>query len=145
MYGQWQDNFYEAESCALKPDVLIKSIADVGLWPFNPERIMDNCRKFCSVLPEPSDSDDLNKQAIAIKECIQEQLHKAGQTLCPMKCVRVTSPAKCEKRKCRDQKQSTSSVSRNSASSTPTESNGNLHAPQPVRKHGRPSKASSSK
>lgn len=138
-------NFYKAESCALKPEVLIKSFADVGLWPFDPERIMDNCRKFCSVQPEPSDSDDLNKLAIAIKECIEEQLHKAGQTLCSMKCVRVTSPAKCEKRNRRDQKQSTSAVSRNSASSTPTESNGNLHATKPARKRGRPSKASSSK
>ena len=67
-------NFYKAEANALRPEVVVKSFDDVGLWPSNPEKILENCRKFCPVKPQPNESDDVSNLARAIKTCMSDEL-----------------------------------------------------------------------
>ena len=67
-------NFYKAEAHPLRPEVVVKSFDDVGLWPSNPEKILENCRKFCPVKPQPNESDDVSNLARAIKTCMSDEL-----------------------------------------------------------------------
>jgi len=138
-------NFYHAEACALEPKVLIQSFADVGLWPFNPTKIEENCRKFCRVDPDPSKDDDLSRVASAIETSIGEELKKAGQILSEMKVVSVISPKKVKKRKRQSKKTAAAAVARDSDSSTSTEKNTTRTNLKPVRKRGRPPKSSNQK
>ena len=82
-------NFYKAEAYALRPEVLIKSFDDVGLCPFNPGKILDNCRKFCPVKPQLNESDDVSNLARAIKTCMGDELQRTSQMLHEMKCVSI--------------------------------------------------------
>ena len=41
--------FYKAERKAFMPHIVRKSFADVGLWPWNADLILENCLKFCPV------------------------------------------------------------------------------------------------
>ena len=119
---------------------MIQSFADVGLWPFNPDKIEENCRKFCRVVPEPNENDDLNNLARAIETCIGEELKRTSQLLSEMKCVDVVSQEKVEKRKLQEKESATSAAAENFESSTSTITT-NMHTYlQPARKQGRLSK-----
>ena len=99
-------NFYKAEARALQPEVVIRSFGDVGLRPFNPAKILENCKKFSPVQPGPKDVYDLSYLATAIKTCMGDELHRAGKMLQETKCVKVTNPKKALKRGCRGKKAS---------------------------------------
>ena len=38
----------------MAPEVTLKSFADVGLWPWNPDRIRELCQKHCPPPSQPS-------------------------------------------------------------------------------------------
>ena len=119
---------------------MIQSFADVGLWPFNPDKIEENCRKLCRVVPEPNENDDLNNLARAIETCIGEELKRTSQLLSEMKCVEVVSPKIVKKRKLQEKESATSAAVENFESSTSTVTNSVHTNLQPARKRGRPSK-----
>ena len=48
--------FYQAEADAFECDVLRKTFADVGLWPWNPHKIYQNCQENCPVEPSLNES-----------------------------------------------------------------------------------------
>ena len=138
-------NFYKAEAYALRPEVLIKSFDDVGLWPFNPEKILDNCRKFCPVKPQLNESDDVNNLERAIKTCMGDVLQRTSQMLSEMKCVRVTSPKKAVKRNRKNKKAAKSQEAANRNASTSTRAKSKRTASKPPKKRGRPAKAKGKK
>jgi len=41
--------FYKSERKAFMPHIVRKSFAEVGLWPWNPDLILENCLKHCPV------------------------------------------------------------------------------------------------
>ena len=49
-------NFYEAEKKALNPKLVRESFALVGLHPWNPRLIVENCQKQNPVAPEPDET-----------------------------------------------------------------------------------------
>lgn len=138
-------NFYKAEAYALRPEVVVKSFDDVGLWPFNPEKILENCRKFCPVKPQPNESDDVSNLARAIKTCMSDELQRTSQMLREMKCVRVTSLKKAEKRNRKNKKAAISQRAANGNASTSTRAKSKHTASKPPKKRGRPAKAKSKK
>ncbi len=42
--------FYQAEMEAFEPDIVRKTFAEVGLWPWNPDQILKLCKEHCSSL-----------------------------------------------------------------------------------------------
>ncbi len=138
-------NFYTAEACALEPKVLVKSFADVGLWPFNPEKFLENCHKFSPVDPHSTETNTLTNLARAIEKFMGEEMKRTTQMLKELKCVRVVSPEKVQKRKRQDQEQVLSAVHDHRKRSTSTKANKRHTASEPPRKRGRPAKSSSKK
>ena len=49
-------SFYEAEKKAFQPNAVLDSFALVGLLPWNPELILDNCRKQNPVAPQSDET-----------------------------------------------------------------------------------------
>jgi len=132
--------FYKAEAIALAPSVLISAFECVGLWPFNPDKIIENCLKFCSVQPEPDDNDDLSNITRAFQTCMRAEYDRAVKSISDLECVRLTSPKNVKKRKRSEQKPAKSRTARGRRRSTSTVSNVMDSTLQPVRKRGRPAK-----
>ena len=86
--------YYDAEKVAFDKDIVIQSFRDTGLWPFRPEKIEENCRKFCAVRPMPDENDDLSNLARAINETIKKEIDSAVEKIRSLDCVRMTSPKK---------------------------------------------------
>jgi len=138
-------NFYKAEACALKPEIIIKSFADVGLWPLLPDRIMENCRKFCRVDSHSSESDEIEHLAEALKTTMGDELDKTSKMLREMKCVKVTSPKKGQERENPDKKAAKSTDDKNAVACTSTAAHVKPTAPQLPKKRGRPPKSDGKK
>ena len=71
--------FYEAEACAFQPHVVRKAFADVGLSPWNPERIRDVAKKHSDSQSLENESDrvqELVKKSIALEEEKRAELDK---------------------------------------------------------------------
>ena len=65
--------FYKAERKAFEPHIVRKSFADVGLWPWDPEKIWKNCLKHT-----PTNSKD--KENETMKDLIEAiNIHKQRQ------------------------------------------------------------------
>ncbi len=63
--------FYEAEACAFQPHVVRKAFADVGLSPWNPEKIRDVAKKHDVSQSLEDDSDRVQEfvqKSITIEE-----------------------------------------------------------------------------
>ena len=94
--------FYDAEKKAFARHILQKSFADVGLWPWNPDRIFEICEKYSP--PQPSVFYDQATNALieAIKDCKQRKENLQRQllsslkpaTLSPMKKTELTGSEK---------------------------------------------------
>ena len=73
--------FYEAETEALDIDIIVKTFAEVGLWPWNPHRILEICQehycKICELKPGPL----VRKLLCIIREIRQLKMDQAHQKL----------------------------------------------------------------
>ncbi len=106
---------------------------------------MDNCRKFCPVESQLNESVDVINLATAIKTCMDDELDRTSQMLREMKCVRVTSPKKAEKRNRENKKAARSQHSASRKASTSTRAKSKRTASKLPKKRGRPAKAKSKK
>ena len=68
--------FYEAEACAFEPQVVRKAFADVGLRPWNPERILDVAKKH-SVSQSLEDENDRVQEIM--EKCITLEEEKKAE------------------------------------------------------------------
>jgi len=64
--------FYQAEEGAFERKILKKTFDDVGLWPWNPEKIRKNCEEHCPVVRQPKES-RLVKKLLKIISDIDEE------------------------------------------------------------------------
>ena len=131
-------DFYEAEKCALEPSVVIKSFRDVGLWPFMPEVIRGNCRKFCSVETSVNLKDPVNRVANAVKACMSSELNDARQKLHGMKVVRLMSLRSSPTKKTPRKKVSKKTPGQVRGISASTKTNNMNTTYEPPQKRGRP-------
>lgn len=134
-------NFYKAEACAMRPEIIIKSFADVGLWPLLPDKILENCRKFCRVDSDSADSEEIKTHAEAVSKCIRDELDKTRKMLCEMKCVKLTSPAKAQKLENGGKKGTKSTEDKNAVACASTKAHTKPTTPQLPKKRGRPPKS----
>ena len=91
--------FYEAERKALSPGALLESMDMVGLRPWNPTRILGNCRKHSPVTLESSESDTLDKLARRMIMYNEKQKADILRLRSTVKRVRGSTTPKVEKRK----------------------------------------------
>jgi len=62
--------FYQAESVAFSPRIVQKSFADVGLWPWNPARILKTCQSHSP----PKKQHDVNDRIVDAIKIYRESL-----------------------------------------------------------------------
>ena len=134
-------HFYEAEKVAFEPRIVAKSFADVGLWPLLPDRILENCRKFCRVDSDSADSEEIKTLAEAVSKCIRDELDKTRKMLCEMKCVKLTSPAKAQKLENGGKKGTKSTEDKNAVACASTKAHIKPTTPQIPKKSGWPPKS----
>lgn len=96
--------FYQAEKEAFAHHMLLSSFANVGMWPWNPKKILDNCRKYCPVRPEPKSDDMVHRLAKEIHDMSEEKKEGVRQLLLKVKEVEVKIPENLRKRKRPDEK-----------------------------------------
>ena len=72
--------FYQAETDAFESQVLRKTFADVGLWPWNPLKILQNCEEHCPTEPPVKES-RLVKKLLKIINSIDEEKRRLLQQL----------------------------------------------------------------
>ena len=65
--------FYQAEMHAFETQVVRKTFADVGLWPWNPKKILQNCLENCPIVAPPKVSMLLKKLQNIINIIDREQ------------------------------------------------------------------------
>ena len=90
--------FYQAEMDAFETQVIRKTFADVGLWPWNPQKIMQNCRENC---PEdsPLKKSRLIKQLLKIIDDIDQSKKRfVEQMMQEMKKEQVVSQQEVEEK-----------------------------------------------
>jgi len=65
--------FTICEEEAFQPHILQKSFAEVGLWPWNPDRIRELCQKHCPAPYELNETPALRKLEKILSDIIAEQ------------------------------------------------------------------------
>jgi len=81
--------FYQAEAEALETHIVSKTFAEVGLWPWNPDHIIEICREHYYNVGKIKQSPMMRKLLCIIRKVIQLKEDKARQLLCSMKRARV--------------------------------------------------------
>ncbi len=69
--------FYRAEAHAMAPHILRKSFEDVGLWPWNPQKILEACQRFCPAVSLPDKTEEMKD----LKDVIT-RYNESGQAAC---------------------------------------------------------------
>ena len=69
--------FCKAERKAFMPHIVRKSFADVGLWPWNADLILENCLKFCPVDSQQEEDETMRDliDAVNVHRQRQEEWH----------------------------------------------------------------------
>lgn len=94
--------FYKSEKYALAVNKMRKSLADVGLLPWDPERIIQNAQKH-SPMKSQAQADCMMRELVdVIKVRKDERITKICQTLSRVKCATLFSPKTSEKREKRE-------------------------------------------
>ena len=93
--------FYEAEAIAFRRTVVKESFARVGLWPWNPEKILKACEENSPAAVHPNQKELTNKLASAIGIHRDTRETRRIQILSGLKPVEVIAIQKPEKRKSR--------------------------------------------
>ena len=83
--------FYQAEADAFECDVLRKKFADVGLWPWNPDKILQNCQENCPVEAGLNESQLVRKLLMIIKSIDEEKERRIQRMLDELKEEQVVS------------------------------------------------------
>ena len=83
--------FYEAEAIALRPDIVRKSFSDVGLWPWNPEKILSICEKHSPAVSQPDMNEPKRDLVDVIKVRKEKQEARRDQILNNLKGVEVVT------------------------------------------------------
>ena len=90
--------FYDSERIALREDILRKSFADVGLWPWNPEKILKICAEHSPVSPLFEIDANVLCIADAIRDTGEKQMAECRRIMSRLDVKTVRSPEKAEKR-----------------------------------------------
>ena len=77
--------FYQAEADAFECDVLRKKFADVGLWSWNPDKILQNCQENCPVDDGLNESQLVRKLLMIIKSIDEEKERRIQRMLDELK------------------------------------------------------------
>ena len=95
--------FYQAEKKAFSISAVKGSFEEVGLYPWNREKIFDHCKKFCGVQCQQ----DMDRAYIALAEAVKQhhekQLSECCKIVSEMRPVTVASLKMIEKQKCHDE------------------------------------------
>ena len=102
--------FYEAERRALREDILRKSFAEVGLWPWNPEKIMKICAEHSPVSPLFEIDANVLCIADAIRDTGEKQVAECRRIMSRLDAKTVRSPEKVGKRQRPDEDDAGSSL-----------------------------------
>ena len=81
--------FYQAEADAFETQILRKTFADVGLWPWNPLQILHNCQENCPVDPPLKENRFVRKLMKIINSIDEEKKRLMQQMILGMKEERV--------------------------------------------------------
>jgi len=95
--------FYNAEKKAFSKSNIIRSFAKVGLWPWNPKKILAICEKFCPVQCQQDTDRAFFALAEAVKQRDEKRISECCDKVSQMKPVAVVSLKSIEKRKSHDE------------------------------------------
>ena len=85
--------FYQAEKHGLEASMLRQTFADVGLWPWNPAIILQNCQENCLVLSPGKESRLVRKLLQIINTIDEKKRRQMQQMIDEMKVERVITQA----------------------------------------------------
>ena len=88
--------FYKAEAKAFLPHIVRKSFAEVGLWPWNPEKNLENCRKHCPADPNHEQNETMRDLIDAIKVHRQREEERCEKLLSGLEPANITEVEKYE-------------------------------------------------
>ena len=90
--------FYQAEGDAFEPQVLRKTFEYVGLWPWNPQKILNNCRENCPVEPPLHENRLVKKLLKIINDMDEENKRLMQHMMSEMKRERVITEKELKKK-----------------------------------------------
>jgi len=134
--------FYKAEKDAFKPSSVQAAFKDVGLFPWNPKKIIEMCEQHSSVPSQLLSCDATRATVEAIKECEREKITALREMMSDLKPVEVKNNITAKKRNCPDHACSQTSVKKKKGKSSPDSQNENGSTTEPPlkRNRGRPRK-----
>ena len=92
-------HFYEAEKLAFEPRVVVKSYADVGVWPWDPQKIRKACEKHCPAGSHPDRDRAFHAVAESVKTLNEKRVSDCCETVRSLKPVSIVSLKPPQKRK----------------------------------------------
>ena len=95
--------FFKAEAIAFSSDKVRKSFKDVGLWPWDPEKILQAAREHSPTFPKEEKSSLVCEVLDKVKEIDDEKKAEVNESLSRLKRVSAPFMQKVEKRKRRDE------------------------------------------
>ena len=93
--------FYKSEKYSFTEKNVLKSLAAVGLRPWNPEKIIKNAQENSPMVSKDQSDEMMRELVDAIKVCKDARVTKICETLSSVKCATISSPkasGKAEKR-----------------------------------------------
>ena len=95
--------FFKAEACAFSPGNVRKSFKDVGLWPWNPEAILQAAREHSPTFPKIEKNSLVQEVLEKVKEVDEKKKAEVTETISKVKRVRAPFMKKGEKRNAREE------------------------------------------
>ena len=129
--------FYKAEKKGLLPHIVRKSFADVGLWPWNPEKIWEICQQHCPVDPLSQEDETARVLANAINIHNHKQEEWLEKNLSSLEEVSVTEAENYEFEIFRDEEESEDNDDEGDEHLSPSQSNTDPMPFQPPAKRPR--------
>ena len=83
--------FYQAEAEAFEPHIIQKTFAGVGLWPWNPDKILEMCREHSPVLSLPPQESLVHTILSIINNIEQKKRAEINEMCSQLKPVKVVS------------------------------------------------------
>ncbi len=129
--------FYKAEKKALLPHIVRKSFADVGLWPWDPEKIWKICQEHCPVDPLSQEDETVRVLANVINIHNHKQEEWLEKNLSSLEEASVTEAENYEFEIFRDEEESEDNDDEGDEHLSPSQSNTDPMPFQPPAKRPR--------
>ena len=112
--------FFKAEAIAFHSYFVRKSFKEVGLWPWNPEKILQAAREHSPTFPKKEKNFLVQEVLVKVKEVDEKKRAEVDECQSSLKRVRAPFMKKGEKRNSRDEEVTKTLDEEDQEENTPT-------------------------